>query len=198
MKRDKITLILSTILTGMCTLAGCGSLKMITINDITQKIYPVSGIAISDERALEMQDKIPIHLYYADKENKLKLSILNIPKTEENTNINNLATRIVKELMKKPKQQGLRTTIPNGTKLKENVKIVNNIAYVDLSEEFINNHEGGKEEEQLTIFSIVNSLTELKEIDKVHFKINGKSKKEYKGYFKFDKEFKRGLAILTK
>ena len=195
MKKDKITLILSIVLASMCTLAGCGSLKKITINDLTQKVCPVSGISIDDGELSNIKDKIPVHLYYADKENKLKLSVKYIPKTEGEECINALATRVVCELIKKPQDKDLRATIPNGTKMVRDVKVVNNTAYVDFSEEFIKNHKGGKEEEQLTIFSVVNSLTDLKGVDKVHFKIEGKSKKEYKGNFIFDRDFKRGIAI---
>ena len=105
--------------------------------------------------------------------------------------INEIATIIVKELMKNPKECGLYNVIPYGTTLRKPVKVQNNTAYVDLSEEFIKNHKGGKEGEKITIFAIVNSLTELKDINRVNFKINGKSLKEYKGNFRFDKDFPR-------
>ena len=197
MKRDKITVILIITLVGMCILAGCESLKNVTLNDISNKVYPVSCIAMNEEQAKKIQGKMPIHLYYADNQNKLKMVIRYIDITSNKGDINNVATIIIEELMKKPQEGGLRTVIPNGTKLKMPVEVKNNVAYVNFSEEFINNHKGGKIEEQLTIFSIVNSLTELKDIHRVRFKINGKTLKEYKGNFKFDRDFPKGVSKIS-
>ena len=41
----------------------------------------------------------------------------------------------------------------------------------------------------MTIYSIVNSLTQIKDIEKVQFKIEGQVKDRYKGNFKFDVPF---------
>ncbi len=189
MNRNKITIILIIILLSVCGLAGCGSFKNISINDIAEKVYPVSCTVISEEDAKKIQDKVPIHLYYATKQNKLKLVVRYI--SNEQQDIDKIATIVMEELMKNPKEVGLYNVIPQGTKLRKPVKVQNNVAYVDLSEEFVKNHKGGKDGEKATIFAIVNSLTELKDINKVKFKINGKVQKEYKGNFRFDKDFPR-------
>ena len=51
---------------------------------------------------------------------------------------------------------------------------------LDFSEEFINNHKGGVELEKLTVYSIVNTLTELNEVNSVQFLINGKDDAKFK------------------
>ena len=50
---------------------------------------------------------------------------------------------------------------------------------IDLSKEFIDNHEGGEEAENLTIYSIVNTLTELNEVASVKILINGREDQSF-------------------
>jgi spore germination protein GerM len=50
----------------------------------------------------------------------------------------------------------------------------------------------------MTIYSIVNSLTELDGIEKVKFLIDGKTEKEYMGNFKFDALFPRSTQLISK
>ena len=137
MNKDKITAILITTLVGMCTLAGCGSLKNITLNDMSNKVYPVSCIAMNEEQAKKIQGQMPVHLYYADNQNKLKMVVKYIDITPKTSDINSISTIIVEELMKKPQESGLRTVIPNGTQLKMPVEVKDGVAYVNFSEEFI-------------------------------------------------------------
>lgn len=49
----------------------------------------------------------------------------------------------------------------------------------------------------MTIYSIVNSLTELKEISKVKFLIEGKSSADFKGNFRFNTEFPRSAQLIS-
>ncbi len=68
------------------------------------------------------------------------------------------ASAIVRELIRGPESD--RTgTIPDGTALL-GLRIDEGVAYVDLSGEVSDNHPGGSESELMTIYSIVNSLTE--------------------------------------
>ena len=68
------------------------------------------------------------------------------------------ASAIVRELIRGPESD--RTgTIPDGTALL-GLRIDEGIVYVDLSGDVSENHPGGSESELMTIYSIVNSLTE--------------------------------------
>lgn len=88
-------------------------------------------------------------------------------------NIPNLAVArtIVLELIKGSNKYG--TIIPSGTKLLD-IYLKESIIYVDFSEEFVKNNNLGSGYETMMIYSIVNSLTELKTISKVQFLVNGK------------------------
>ena len=79
---------------------------------------------------------------------------------------------LVQMLIDGPKNQSLVSTIPLGTKL-NGVKFVDGNIIVDLSSEFVKNHTGNDEEKFLTLYSIVNTLTELNEVNGVSFLIDG-------------------------
>lgn len=179
-------------------LSGCGVLQKIGLqkND-NDELAPVSSIVMNEDEAKKLTDKVPIHLYFANEDNtKLRLEIRYIPVSEAKKSPSNLASVIVKELIAGPKSE-LKATIPAGTQLRSPVKIEAGVATVDLTKEFQDKHPGGKAAEQMTIFSIVNSLTELKEIQKVRFLINGKRQKEFKGNFQFDAPFPRSAPLIS-
>lgn len=71
-----------------------------------------------------------------------------------------------------PTNDKLECPLPEGTKINK-VYLKENTAYVDFSKEFINNAPSGVEEEGLIIYSIINTLTELNEVESVKILING-------------------------
>lgn len=98
----------------------------------------------------------------------------------------NKAEIIMNELIKGPKEDNLMSIIPKGTEL-NSAQIKNNIAYIDLSQEFISNHPGGSWGEHSTIYGIVNSLCELEEVEAVQILIDGDIKDEFKGHININK-----------
>lgn len=190
----RLVCIMLVCIMGISLFAGCSSSDKF-MDDETS---PVSSLILSEADAQLLSDKEPLRLYFANEDySKLKLEIRYIPKSEAEKSVNHKAEIIVNELISGPKVQGLNKTIPDGTKLKSKIKVDGGVATVDMSKEFKEKHSGGKAEEKMTIFSIVNSLTELKEISKVKFLINGKTTAEYKGGYKFDKAFPRSTALIS-
>lgn len=104
---------------------------------------------------------------------------------------------IVEELIKGPKAPGRFGAIPEGTKL-ISIEIKDKIAYVNFSKEFKENHPGGSTGEMMTINSVVNSLTELPEIDKVQFLIEGKKEETLAGHVIFNEPFDRNESIIKR
>lgn len=97
---------------------------------------------------------------------------------------------IMEQLIEGPKDSELAATVPSETKIRD-IKTVDGICYVDLSSEFVTKHNGGSTGENLTVGSIVNSLTELDNIKKVQFLIEGEKVEEFKGHLDFSKPFER-------
>ncbi len=85
---------------------------------------------------------------------------------------------IIDELLKGPTEGGHLKTIPQETKVLS-IETKNNVCFVNFSKEFVTKHSGGTAAEQLTVYSIVNSLTELGTIDMVQFLIEGEKKEEF-------------------
>lgn len=118
-----------------------------------------------------LPDKIEeekVSLYFANENNKL---------IEENRNIEfkqnkSMEIYIVEELIKGPQIKSHIKTIPEETKIR-NIKTEDNICYVDLSIDFIIKLANDETKEKLAIYSIVNSLTNLDNINKVQFLIDG-------------------------
>lgn len=181
--------------------SACDTLGKLGLRQsVTDEVHPVSSVVMNEDDAKKLSDKVPIHLYFSNQStNKLNLEVRYIPLSEAKKSVNNLATVIVKELVKGPSPNtGLKATIPADTKLYSGVIVNSGTAIVDLSQDFISKHPGGKNEEQLTIYSIVNSLTELKEISKVKFLISGKDQKEFKGNYRLDASFPRSPSLIGK
>lgn len=189
----------------LTTLSGCGLLQKLGLqkggND---EATPVSSIVMNEEEAEAIADKVPVHLYFANAENtKLKLqvrylSISDIKKVSKNeTETSHLAGLIVKELIKGPDEgSGLKATIPDGTTLKS-VKVKSGVATIDLSKEFVDKHPGGEMAEKLTLYSVVNSLTELKDVETVKFTIDGKTREKFKENFLLNAPFPRMTSLIS-
>lgn len=88
-------------------------------------------------------------------------------------------TTLLNLLIQGPKNERLENVIPEGTKVNK-VELQNNTIYVDFSIEFIENHKGGAEEESKTVYAIVNTLTQLNEINAVKINIDSKEDQCFK------------------
>lgn len=82
---------------------------------------------------------------------------------------------IVEELIKGPINDGNISIIPTDTKVLS-VETKNGVCFVNLSKEFVDKYQGGTAGEVLTIYSIVNSLTELDTVSSVQLLIEGEKK----------------------
>ena len=182
-------------------LSGCSVLQKLGLQkEPEDELRPVSSIIIGEAEASRLTDKTPLRLYFANEDNtKLKLEIRYIDSTDIKTSTSDMATAIINELIKGPSDETqFKRTVPAEAKLHSPVIIKNKVATVDFSKEFKSKHPGGKDAEKMTIYSIVNSLTELEEIEKVKFLIEGKEQKEFKGNFKFDAMFPRSTQLISK
>lgn len=77
---------------------------------------------------------------------------------------------VMEQLMEGPKSSGLQATIPSGTRL-VTISTVDGVCYVNLDETFKN--QNPEISESVVLYSIVNSLTQLPDVEKVQISING-------------------------
>lgn len=196
----KKTILVTILVIAILSFSGClktsdKALKLLE----EEELRPVSSIVMSEEEARKLNEKLPVTLYFSNQDGtSLVNEIHYISMDEAKQGTEKLASVLIKELVKGPSNSELKATIPEGASLRSPVKIEGRTAIVDMTKEFVDNHPGGKEAEELTIFSIVNTLTELKDIETVKFLINGKEQKEFKGNFRFDNEFPRNEALIDR
>lgn len=130
-----------------------------------------------------------VSLYFSDEtgtalvESNLKITYDGTISTEQ---------LILNQLINGPVEESMRVTIPEGTVVNK-VVVKDGTCYVDFNEKFLDKREDITEE--VTIYSIVNSLAELSNIYKVQFTINGETQKSYVT-LDFSGAFERNLDII--
>lgn len=106
-----------------------------------------------------------------------------------------LEKRLLDLLIAGPPSSDLSPSIPAEAKVK-NIYTNGGICYVDFNEAFVTKHPGGSTGETNTIYSVVNTLTELPNISKVQFLIEGEVREAFKGHFAFNTFFERNLDLV--
>ncbi len=94
-------------------------------------------------------------------------------------------------LIEGPKNDALRRIIPEGTTLK-NATLVGECLALNFSKEFIDNSTGDAISKSNVIYSIINTVTELKEVSRVKFLIEDEESDGYSDVgISFRNEFTR-------
>lgn len=119
-----------------------------------------------------------VDLYFADPSGKgLVSERREIPKVE------GIARATIEELIKGPsKQSGLLPTIPKGTGLLDINVRPDGLCIVNFSQEFVANHTKGSLSEALTVYSVVNTLTQFPTVQKVKFLVDGQERDTLAGH----------------
>lgn len=158
----------------LCDIDGIDKVKIFIdgIELTSSSGVPVGALGkedvLLDSSATHNGETIDVCLYFPDT-NALNLykEVRNVPVID-----NSVEKTIVMELIKGPETDELTSTIPAETKV-ISVETKENICFVNLSNEFVKNHANGSTAEVYTVYSIVNSLTELKDIESVQFLVEG-------------------------
>jgi germination protein M len=147
-----------------------------------EKPVVIKEVPYEEEKKEEVQpvpgEMIEVNLYFSDSQAMYLVSEKRkIPQTTSLA----MAKQVVVELIKGPTSSDLYSTIPEGTRVNE-VYIADDIVYVDLSEEVFKNHPGGSSGELMTVYSIVNSLTEISPIKGVQILVEGNERNSLVGH----------------
>lgn len=104
-----------------------------------------------------------------------------------------LERAVVEEIVKGPKQDGHYPTLPAETNILS-VTIQEGICYVNFDDSFTNSILSVQEE--IPIYSIVNSLASVCHVNKVQFSINGSSSVTFRKNMKLDQLFEQNLKLV--
>ena len=181
-------------------LVGCnGFLSGDDSSSDKSEVQPSSSLSIEGQPSA-IEGKVPIRLYFADVDNRvIKKEIRYIDREEASKSVNNLCGVIVNELLMGPDiALGFSTpyfgsVIMNGSIAVDSAEAM---ATVDLSGDFTVCGNGDEKTERLIIYSIVNALTEVKEIQKVKINIDGKKNECMKSGMSLEGAFERDESML--
>lgn len=172
MKSKKKILLLFSILLIIIFVAGFFIIKYVKNkkNNVQKEFTPEEEISEDQNR------NTIVTLYFPDKDT-------NLLKTEARlVSIQDLMVSpynvIIELLVGGPKNQNLESVIPENVKLLKS-SLDGDCLTLDFSEEFMNyNKENDMSKEHL-IYSIVNTITELNEVNRVKFLVNGEINEEF-------------------
>lgn len=137
-------------------------------------------------------ETVKLKLYFADENGS---GLVEESRTKEyNSNIS-MERLVVEELIKGPAGENSYAVINPNTKI-VNVSVQDGICYVNLDETFLTQIYNVSSD--VTIYSIVNSLVELSNINKVQISIQGETDMMYRETYKLTTVFERNLDLVAK
>ncbi len=178
------------------TLSQIPGVEYITFNINGQPLTDSNGeliILMTDEDFIEStgaKTNYKLILYFANEDgNKLKETSTGIVYSGTGS----IEEMVISQLINGPTKIGMRATIPDGTTLL-NLTVKEGICQVDFNEKLL---EAVPEvTPEATVYSIVNSLTEIPNINKVQFLINGAVVDTFRDALPFSGPFERNLDII--
>lgn len=147
-----------------------------TEKPVITKEVPYKKEEIKEVELLPIEEMVEVNLYFSDSQ-----AMYLIPEKRKISQIPSIVRQAVNELIKGPENSDFYRTIPEGTQVNE-VYIADDIVYIDLSEEIFKNHPGGSSGELMTVYSIVNTLTEIPPIKGVQILVEGNEMESLVGH----------------
>lgn len=169
MKRVLLLLTLSLLVLG---LAGCGTVERLLQENGKQSVSnllgntAVPGTTVPGTTAPALGETRNVTVYFADGDGKNL-----VPQERQIAKTLSLARETLNELLKGPDNgSGLQSVIPKGTVLLD-INIKDETAIIDLSKEI--QKPVAKVSPELTVYAIVNTLTQFPTIKMVKFRVEG-------------------------
>lgn len=129
-------------------------------------------------------------LYFSDKDGTMLKKETRTVHHSTNVSMEKL---VMEQLIEGPKQSGTSSTVPAATNI-ISVSLVDGVCYVNLSDSFKN--QNPEVTEEVVLYSIVNSLTELQGVSKIQISINGSTDGNIRYSYDLSKMYERNLEII--
>lgn len=163
---------------------------LMDVNDNVVGIMTASNFIENTGNEINSYERTTLTIYYANQEgNKLVETSVDLVYSSNMSN----EKLIMEQLIKGPTSDKVYPTIPPETKL-ISVSIKDGVCYVNFDEGFLN--PTYELIESVPVYSVVNSLLELPNINKVQILINGETNVTYREAINFDTLFERNLDII--
>ena len=136
---------------------------------------------------------VTVSLYFADEDMQM---LREEARTLEVFYTERLPLRLVKEILRGPEEEGHKALIsPDVAVLRQ--WIFEDTMYIDFDESFLHQFVGTDRQGELTIYSIVNTMTQLPGIEKVQLLIDGKRINEYPGHVNIQDPLEREESLIS-
>lgn len=99
------------------------------------------------------------------------------------------------ELIQGPKKENLKPTIPDGVEI-INLQIEGKIIIINFNQALKENHWGGSTGERMTIYSVINTMTQFEDIEKVGFLLEGEEIESLVGHMDLRRPLVRNEQII--
>lgn len=165
-------------------------------SDLTDSLGGIIGSMTADQfvdnagNEINTYENVELTLYFASENGKYLIKVLR--PVEYNSNIS-LERLVVEKLIGGPSGESLYPTVNPNTKILS-VTVKDNICYLNLSEEFLIQQSGVTPE--VAIYSVVNTLIELENVNKVQISVEGNNSVVFRDTFELTTLFERNLDIL--
>jgi len=143
----------------------------------------------SNQQAEEPKMRM-VNIYFADENAEYLLA-----ERKEVFDSSNLAENTLEELLKGPAEEGHIKTIPEGTEIKR-ISTGGDTIVLNFSREFVDNHPGGSAFELMTVYSIVNTVTEVSGVRKVKFLVEGQEIESLTGHLDLTQPIERDESLI--
>ena len=191
MKLKSILVLALTLLCAM-VLAGCDEQKQGEAGSKTV-VSSSSGSSSSSSSSSQSGSKaqlVNIKVYYPDENATGLVAVEKIIKDTDNK-----YQAAVEALMAGTEKKGLANVFPKKAKLLQ-VTVSGKVAKVDFSRELQKNFVGGSTGEEMLVGSVVNTLTEFPEIQKVQILVDGQEVETLSGHMDLSQPLPRMTELL--
>lgn len=124
-----------------------------------------------------LDDQTAVKLYYSDMSGRY---LMRETRERDSDSALSLQEYVLNELLVDPENDDFLPPLPEGTRLL-GAELTQGICTVNFSEEFLANRPESHEQARVAVFSVVNSLTELAQVESVRFLCAGKEIEMYSG-----------------
>lgn len=163
-------------------------------NAVEEPGLPVDEEPVEEEVEPEMTGSIRVTLFYLSGSGRMfSLEERDIPFSNS---LQEQAKQVLRQLLA-GSQRGRGSAIPSGVRLRGLFITQQGLAYVDLSQELITNHPGGTCAEELTVYSLANTLiSNFPAVKKVQILVEGREIQSLAGHLDLTRPYGRGPSRL--
>lgn len=187
----------------LCQINGVGSVEFYVADQpLMESTDKAVGFQTSDDfidntgGKTNFYQDVKMNLYFSNEDGT---KLVEIPVTVRYDGTVSLEQLVLERLIAGPDdiekidKKSVRKTIPDGTKVSK-TSVREGVCYVYLNKDFLDKRADVSNE--VAIYSVVNSLCELSEVNKVQFLIDGKTVAMYREKVPFDVLFERNLDVV--